>query len=108
MNTNIRSDCHHLSLVNIIEKGKDKMMEMNIPTQRKNMKLMTECHDNFLLEAFNNIIEESNDVNTFPFSIINTTPTSVSTFIKQFDDLKRANDSMGRGYAIDFNQLIQR
>ena len=106
--TNTRSDCHRLSLLDIIEKGKEKMKDMNIATQRKNMKVMTECHDNFLLEAFNDIIDETSHSNTFPLSTIKTRPQTVSSFIKDFHNLKRANDTNNGGYVNHFNQLIRR
>lgn len=84
------------------------MNDMNIATQRKNMKVMTECHDNFLLEAFNDIIDETSHSNTFPLSTIKTRPQTVSSFIKDFHNLKRANDTNNGGYVHHFNQLIRR
>ena len=81
---------------------------MNIATQRKNMKVMTECHDNFLLEAFHNIIDESSQSNRFPLSIIKNRPQRVSSFIKDFHNLKSANYTDDGGYVHHFNQLIRR
>ena len=103
-----RSDCHRLSLLDVIENGKEKMKEMNIATQRKNMKIMTECHDNFLFESFNTILQESNESNNFPFSEIAMLPSRMTQFITEFDSLKKENYSNSIGYIQTFNTIRQR
>ena len=101
----VRSDCHRLSLVDVIEKGKDKMKVLDISNQRKNMKVLTECHDNFLLESFNKIMHDSTDSNNFPISDIGNQPTMISSFIKDFDELKKMHNNNETDFVAQFNML---
>ena len=101
----VRSDCHRLSLVDVIEKGKDKMKVLDISNQRKNMKVLTECHDNFLLESFNKIMHDSTDSNNFPISDIGNQPTMISSFIKDFDELKKMHNNNETDFIAQFNML---
>ena len=100
-----RSDCHRLSLFDVIEKGKDKMKESNIAIHRKNMKIMTDCHDNFLMQSFHSILEQSNNGNNFPASAIETNPITISSFISDFDKLKKDNISNAIGFVQQFNTM---
>ena len=106
--TKLRSDCHRLALSNVIDMGKEKMTVLNIAIQRKNMSIMTQCHDNFLFDSFNNILKESNQTGNFPMSEISKVPTSISSFIRDFDKVKKGNHLNDVGYIQSYNNLRRR
>jgi len=105
---NTQSDCHRLSLIDVIHHGKDKMDSLNIDVKRKNMTILRECHDNFLFESFTTILNESNETDNFPSDDINTIPTSISSFILDFYHTKKENSSNDIGYVESFNSLMRR
>ena len=81
------------------------MKESNIAIHRKNMKKLTDCHDNFLMQSFHSILEQSNNGNNFPASVIETNPIMISSFISDFDKLKKDNISNAIGFVQQFNTM---
>lgn len=104
----VRLDCHRLSLVDVIEVGKEKIKDMDISTQRKNMKVLTECYDNFLLESFNKMMQDSNETNNFQTNDDDNHPTIISSFIVDFNKLKNIDKTNETNFAEDFNMLQER
>ena len=69
------------------------MKLVHISTQRKNMKVLTECHENFLPESYNKTMHDSCQSNNFPMAQIADHPNTISQFIIDFDELKRNSNS---------------
>ena len=65
----------------------------NVMIHRKSKEKMTDCHENFLVESFHSMLEQSNDRNNFHMSVIETNPAASSYFISDFDKLKRHTTS---------------
>ena len=76
---------------------------LDMSNQRKNMKVLTECHKIFLLESFNKIMHESKDSNNFLTSYIGNQPSMISKFIKDFDELKKMDNNNENKFVAQFN-----
>ena len=80
---------HHNSLIDIIIAGKDKIEGMSIASHRKNVKLMRDCHDNFLRTAFESMVQKMDSNETSQYEeITDHVPSKVSDFLENFNRLK--------------------
>ena len=73
------------------------------------MRIITGCHDNFLFESFNVILNKPHQPDNFPMIEINKVPTSISIsiFVLNFDKLKKSHLPAGI-YKLLLNQLYKR
>ena len=104
----VRKNYHGISPVGVIDKGKEKMKLLDMSTQRKNMKVLIECHGHFLLELLNRIIRQSTDSNNFPMSDLGNQLSMISTFIKDFDEVKKMKNNNEIDFTAHFNVLQRR
>lgn len=81
------------------------MKLLDTPNQRKNMKSLTECHDNFLLESFNKTMIDAAESNHFPSSEIQNKPSKITPFVNDFNDLKKMNSDNQLDFVAQFNVL---
>lgn len=104
------SSCHRLSLIDMISKGKEKMSKMNVGAHRHNLKLMTKCHDMFLMKEYERIIEEEkNDVSDdIGLACIdnNNNVHEVAPFITLFHRMKNNQTRSANNSYIDNFQSI--
>ena len=46
------NECSNLSLIDVVKKGKDKIVDVATHDHRKNIKVMRDCYDIFLRSVF--------------------------------------------------------
>ena len=82
-------DNTRIALTDIIKGGKEHMKEMNIPLHRKNKKAMRDCHDTFLRNAFEKLVDKAESCDTVDANEIQIHMTrNVSNFLVTFNRLK--------------------
>ena len=81
----------NLSLNDIIKMGKDKMKEFDIATHRKNVREMRNCHDKFLSNAFDKLVNQTSNND-----------------VVHFEEIQQLNKSIVSSFIIDFNNLKMR
>jgi hypothetical protein len=99
------NDTSNLSLLDVVKVGKERMEQSDIGMHRKNVRDMRRCHDKFLSNAYDRIVNNMKNTDKVDLDDIEEqlSNNNVSQFIVNFSALK-----MRKNRSADFINRFQR